>query len=47
MVKINLFKTEIELQMLKKNIYGYQGGKGEGRLNWEIGTDIYIPLYIK
>ena len=26
--------------------YGYQGGKGGG-INWEIGIDIYILLYIK
>ena len=26
--------------------YGYPGGRGGG-MNWEIGTDVYIPLSIK
>ena len=29
----------------RKQTYDYQGGKEE-RVNWEIGTDIYTPLYI-
>ena len=30
----------------RKQIYAYQGGKWGG-INWEVGIDIYIPLYIK
>ena len=27
----------------REQVYGYQGGKGDG-VNWEIGTDMYILL---
>ena len=27
--------------------YGYQGVRGGEGINWEIGTDLYILLYIK
>ena len=30
---------------LRKQAYGYQGGKGG--INWEIGIDMYTLLYIK
>ena len=39
------YKTEIEPQM-QKTTYGYQGEIGRG-INWEIGIDIHILLYIK
>ena len=28
-------------------MYGYQGGKGEGGMNWEFGVDIYTLICIK
>ena len=28
-------------------MYGYQGGKGGGGMDWEIGIDIYTLLCIK
>ena len=39
-------KTEIELQMLKTNLWL---PKGKGGINWETGTDmlIYMPVCIK
>ena len=41
-----IYKTEIESQMQKTNVWlpGAGGGKG---INWEIGIDIYTLLYIK
>ena len=38
-------KAKIESQM--QRTYGYQGGKGVGGTNWEIGIDIYTLLCIK
>ena len=40
-----IYKTEIELQMQKTNLW-LAGGKGGG-INWEIGIDIYTLLCIK
>ena len=47
MVALNelLCKAETESQ-IREQTYGYQGGKGRGGINWEIGADIYIPLYL-
>ena len=42
----SIYKIEIESQMQKS--YGYQGRNGGwGRVNWKIGIDIYMLLYIK
>ena len=41
-----IYKTEIELQMQKRNLW-LPGGNGEGRINWEIRIEIYIILYVK
>jgi len=27
-------------------MYGYQGGKGRGGKNWEVGIDIFTPRII-
>ena len=40
-----IYKAETESQ-IREQTYGYQGGKGRGGINWEIGADIYIPLYL-
>ena len=40
-----IYKTEVESQMLKTNLW-LPEGKGGG-INWEIGIDIYTLLYIK
>ena len=37
-----IYKTEIESQMQKTNLWSPRG-KGGG-INWEIGTDIYTLL---
>ena len=34
------------LQNRRKQTYGYQGGRGKG-INWQIGIDIYVLLYMK
>ena len=39
-----IYKTEIELQMQKTNLW-LSGVRGGG-INWEIGIDIYTLLYI-
>ena len=41
-----IYKTEIESQMLKTNLR-LPRGKGGGGINWEIGIDLYMLLYIK
>ena len=33
-------KAEIETQLCREQTCGYQGGSS-GRMNWEIGTDIF------
>ena len=40
------YKIEIELQMYKTNLR-LPGEKERGKINWEIGIDIYTLLYIK
>ena len=41
-----IYKTEIELQMQKTNLW-LPGDKGGGGINWEIGIDVYTLLHIK
>ena len=43
---MNLFTKQKESHRCRKQTYGFQGGSG-GEINWEIGIDIYIVLYIK
>ena len=40
------YKTEIESQIQRKNLWLLRGERGEGT-NLEIGIDRYTPLYIK
>ena len=42
---MNLFTKQKQSHRCKKQTYGYQGEKGG--INWEIGIDIHILLYIK
>ena len=46
MVQMNLFMKQKESYRCRKQIYGYQEGKQEGK-NWEIGIHIYTLPYIK
>ena len=41
-----LYKTEIRVQMKKTNLW-LPGGKRQGGITWEAGTDIHTLLYIK
>ena len=43
---INLFTKQKQSHGCRKQIYVYQGLRGEG-LNWEIGIDVYTLLYVK
>ena len=45
-VQMNLFTKQEWSHGCRKQSYGYQGIRG-GRINWDIGTDIYTLLYIK
>ena len=44
MVQMNIFTKQKQSHRCGKQTYGYQGW---GRINWEIGIDIYTLLYIK
>ena len=42
-----IYKAEIETDYRRREqTYGYQGGRGGGGINWEIGIDIYILLIL-
>ena len=41
-----IYKTEIDSQTEKTNLWLPKGKKGEG-INWEFGIDRYTLLYIK
>ena len=43
---MDLFTKQKQSHICRKQSYG-SGGKGGGRINWEIGIDIYTLLYIK
>ena len=37
----------IQRHRQRKQMYGYQGEKGKGEIDWETGIDIYTLLSIK
>ena len=41
-----IYKTEIESQMWKTNLWLPRGRGGEG-INWEIGINLYMLLYVQ
>ena len=47
MVQMNLFAKQKQSHRCRKQTYGYQGGKGGGGMNCEIGIDIYTLVYMK
>ena len=49
MVYMNLFAKQKKRHRCREIVYGYQGGKGLGGRNWEVGvdTDTLLVLYIK
>ena len=42
-----IYKTEIELQMQKPNLWFPRGKMLGRRINWETGIDIYTLLHVK
>ena len=42
---MNLLAKQREKHRCREQMYEYQGGKEHG-MNWEIGIDIYLTLYI-
>ena len=44
---MNLFIEQKQDYRCRKQIYGHQGGKVGGGINWETGIDIHTRLYIK
>ena len=39
---MDLFAKQKQKYQYREQIYGSQEGKGGGRMNWEIGADIYV-----
>ena len=44
---MNLFTKQKQTHRHRKQTYGYKRGKGQGGINQEIGSNIYMVLYIK
>ena len=44
---MNLFTKQKQIHRLRKQIYGYQGGKVGGGINQEFGINRYTLPYIK
>ena len=47
MIQMNLFTKQKQTHSYRKQIYGYQRGKGEGRINQEFGISRCKLLYIE
>ena len=52
MVEMNRFAAQKLRHRCREQTYGHQGGKatggwGGGVMNWEIGIDIHILIFIK
>ena len=46
MVQMNWFAGQKLRYICRGQMYGYQGGKGQGGMNWEIWIDIYTLLIV-
>ena len=46
MLEMNLFERQKQRHRCREKMYGYQGGKGWGGRNWEIGVDTYTVLIL-
>ena len=44
---INLFTKQKQTHRHRRQIYGYQRGKGRGEVNWEFGINMYMLLHLK
>ena len=47
MTQMNVSMKQKQTHRHREQTGGYQEGKREGGIPWEIGIDIYIVLYIK
>ena len=47
MIQMNLFTKQKQIHSLRKHIYGYQVGRMRVGIDWDLGIDVYIPLYLK
>ena len=47
MVQMNLFAKQKQRHRRREQMYGHQGEKGGGGMNWEIGIDMYTLMCIK
>ena len=43
---MTFFAEQKQRHRRREQMYGYQGGKGEGGMNWEIGIDTYTLLIV-
>ena len=44
MIQMNLFTKQKHIHRLRKGTYGYQGERGEGRINWDFGIYMFTLL---
>ena len=44
---MNLFAKQKQRHRRREQMYGHQGEKGGGGMNWEIGIDMYTLLRIR
>ena len=44
---MNLFTKQKQIHSLRKHIYGYQVGRMRVGIDWDLGIDVYIPLYLE
>ena len=42
-----LIAKQKQTYRLREQVYGYQGGRVWGRIDWEFGIDMYTLLYLK
>ena len=47
MILMNLFAKQKYRLRCREHMYEHQVGKVEGGMNWAIGIDTYMQLYIK
>ena len=45
-IQMNLFTKKKQTHRLREGTYGYQGGRVGGEIDWELGIEIYILLYL-
>ena len=46
-MQVNLLTKQKQTHRLRERLYGYQGGRVEGGIDWEARIDMYTLLYLK